>query len=111
MFWQFLAMTIGFGGLAWFNTKGIQILTYGGNLKKMKNFDNILSRKENVGLTLVQSVDARFKMMNQKKGTYAMSAEEKQFRDFVKSGNRSYVTWNGNLLDGAFPPLNQNMPD
>lgn len=87
------------------------MLTYGGSLKKMKNLDNTLSRKENVGPTLAQSVDARSKMMNRKKGTCVMSAEEKQFRDFVKNGNRSCVTWNGNLLDGAFPPLNRNMPD
>ena len=111
MFWQFLAMAIGLGGLAWFNTKGIQIWTYGGNLKKMKNFDNISSRKEKSGPTLAQSVDARSKMMNRKKGISAMSAEEKNFRDYVMNGNRSCVTWNGDLLDGAFPPLNQNMKD
>jgi hypothetical protein len=39
------------------------------------------------------------------KGIYAMSAEEKNFRNYLTNGNRSCVTWNGNLLDGASPPL------
>lgn len=111
MIWQVFLMTIGLGGLAWFNTKGIRMLTYGGNLKKMKNFDSILSRKENVGPTLAQSVEKRSKMMNRKKGISVMSVEEKRFRDYVMNGNRSCVTWNGNLLDGAFPPLNRNIHD
>ena len=104
MIWQAFIMIIGLGGLVWFNTKGIKILTYG---RKMKNFDSTLKN----GPTLAQSVEQRSKMMNQKKSIYAMSADEKQFRDFVKSGNRSCLTWNGNLLDGAFPPLNRNMHD
>ena len=87
------------------------MLTYGGNLKKMKNFDNTSSRKVKNRPTLAQSVEQRSKMMNRKKGAYVMSVKEKQFRDFVKNGNRSCLTWNGDLLDGAFPPLNRNTPD
>ena len=98
-------MTIALVFLTWYNTVGIQMMVYGRNSNKMNDASQRLLRKENVGPTLAQSVDARSKMMSQKKGTCAMSAEEKNFRDYVMNGNRSYVTWNGNLLDGASPPL------
>ena len=91
--------------LVWYNTIGIQMTIYGRNFNKMNDASQSLSRKENVGPTLAQSVDARSKMMNQKKGTYAMSAEEKNFREYMMRGNRSCLTWNGNLLDGASLPL------
>jgi len=99
--WIMIWITMGLLGLTFWNTLGIQMTIYGINSWKMKN----KLRKEKDGLTLAQSVDARSKMMNRKKGTYVMSAEEKNFRDYVMNGNRSCVTWNGNLLDGASPPL------
>ena len=81
------------------------MLIFGKNSNKMNNASQNLLRKENVGSTLAQSVDARSKMMNQKKGTSVMSAAEKNFREYLTNGNRSCLTWNGNLLDGASLPL------
>lgn len=98
-------MTIALMFLAWYNTAGIQMMIYGRNFNKMNNASQSSSRKESVGPTLAQSVDARSKMMNQKKGTYAMSAAEKNFREYMMNGNRTCLTWNGNLLDGASLPL------
>jgi len=103
--WNTILLTLSLLGLAFWNTFGIQMTIYGTNSLKMKNKSQNSLHKEKDGPTLVQSVDARSKMMRRKKGTYAMSAEEKNFRDYVMNGNRSCVKWNGNLLDGASPPL------
>ena len=98
-------MTIALMFLVWWNTRGIEMWIYGPHGRKMSDVSLNLSRKEKDGPTLAQSVDARSKMMNQKKGTYAMSAAEKNFREYMTCGNRSCLTWNGNLLDGASLPL------
>ena len=100
-------MIVGFTGLAWINTIGNEIMTYGGRLKK------ILEQlpQEKSGPTLAQNAEKCSKVMRRKKIDYAMSAEEKKFRNCVMNGNRSCLTWNNNLLDGAFPPLNRNMKD
>lgn len=103
--WIVTIMIVAFISLAWWNTKGIDLMTYGPNGKKMSDISQNSLCKENVGPTLAQSVDARSKMMNQKKDTYAMSAAEKNFREYMTNGNRSCLTWNGNLLDGASLPL------
>ena len=108
MFWQFFAMIIGFGGLAWYNTKGIEMLTYGRNWREQKPLDVSLSKQAYGERTLVQLVEERLKMMHQKKGICAKNARKKKLNVLNRNGNRSCVTWNGNLLDGASPPLNRN---
>ena len=103
--WIMIWITAGLLGLVFWNTLGIQITIYGTNSLKTKNKLRNWWYKEENEPTLAQSVDARSKMMRRKKDIYAMSAEEKNFRNYLMNGNRSCVTWNGNLLDGASLPL------